>query len=52
MEHLVDVPLVPPVASHGHPTAEQLDGVVGAAQVSDVWNGLCGSQRVRGVVRK
>ncbi len=52
MEYPTDVPLVPSAASHRYTSTEQLDGVLGIAQVFDVWDRLCGSQRIRRVVRK
>jgi hypothetical protein len=38
MEYPTDVPLVPSTAPYWYTPAEQLDGVVGIAQIFDVWN--------------
>ena len=38
MEYLVDVPLIPQATPYRYSSTEQLDGVVGTAQVFDVWN--------------
>lgn len=38
MEYLTDVPFVPSATPYRYTLTEQLDGVVGVAQIFDVWN--------------